>query len=80
VVALRRGALPEVIAEGTTGVLVNDAQEMIAGLPRVTDINPESCRHYAEQHYSSRRMADAYEELYRIALKKDLTVQSASSV
>jgi glycosyltransferase involved in cell wall biosynthesis len=80
VVALRRGALPEVIAEGTTGMLGNDAEEMIAGLPRVTDINPESCRHYAEQHYSSRRMADAYEELYRLALKKDVTVQSASSV
>jgi glycosyltransferase involved in cell wall biosynthesis len=80
VVALRRGALPEVIADGTTGVLVNDAQEMIAALPRLTGIQPDNCRRYAEQHYSSRRMADGYEELYRIALKKDVTVQSASSV
>jgi glycosyltransferase involved in cell wall biosynthesis len=80
VVALRRGALPEVVADGTTGVLVNDAQEMIAALPRVSGIKPESCRRYAEQHYSARRMADAYEELYRIALKKDVQVQSVSSV
>jgi glycosyltransferase involved in cell wall biosynthesis len=80
VVALRRGALPEVVADGTTGVLVNDAQEMIASLPRVSGIKPESCRRYAEQHYSARRMADAYEELYRMALNKDVQVQSVSSV
>jgi glycosyltransferase involved in cell wall biosynthesis len=80
VVALRRGALPEVVADGVTGLLVSDMQEMIAALPRVGGIKPETCRRYAEQHYSARRMADAYEELYRMALKKDLQLQSVSSV
>src|SRR5947209_7523617 len=42
-VALRRGALPEVIADGATGVLVNDAEEMMAALPRVGNIQPENC-------------------------------------
>jgi len=79
VVALRRGALPEVVADDITGVLVNDAHEMMAALPRVADIQPEDCRRYAEQHYSAQRMADAYEELYRIALRTDLPVGTASS-
>jgi glycosyltransferase involved in cell wall biosynthesis len=79
VIALRRGALPEVVAAGVTGVLADDADEMIAALPRVADIQPQSCRRYAEQHYSAQRMADAYEDLYRIALKTELPVGTASS-
>lgn len=68
VVALRRGALPEVVAEGTTGFLVDNCAQMIEQLPRIDEIHPEQCRAYAMPHYSSQTMADAYEGLYRKVL------------
>lgn len=64
VIALRRGALPEVVAEGVTGFIVDNADQMASALSRVSEINAEDCRAYAHQNYSARRMADAYEELY----------------
>jgi glycosyltransferase involved in cell wall biosynthesis len=68
VVALRQGALPEVIADGTTGILAQDANEMVAAISRIDQIDGKSCRRYAEQHYSSGSMADKYEQLYRLVL------------
>jgi glycosyltransferase involved in cell wall biosynthesis len=75
VVALRRGALPEVVAEGVTGFVVDDAEQMASTLSRVSEISPQDCRAYAQQHYSARRMADAYEDLYR----KLMTIQLSRS-
>ncbi|HET9742732.1 MAG TPA: glycosyltransferase [Terriglobales bacterium] len=65
VIALRRGALPEVVADRLTGLLADNAEEMIAALSRINEIDPEQCRRYAEEHYSAGRMADDYETLYR---------------
>ena len=65
VLALRRGALPEVIAEGITGFLVQTAEEMIAALGRTSDIDAKGCRRYAEENYSAARMADHYQAMYR---------------
>lgn len=65
VIALRSGALPEVVADGTTGILVNDAAEMISALKKTCEIDPQQCRIHAEKSYSSRRMADRYEDFYR---------------
>jgi glycosyltransferase involved in cell wall biosynthesis len=70
VVALRQGALPEVIADGITGVLTQDANEMVLAISRIGDIGGESCRRYAEEHYSAAAMADKYERLYRTVLKR----------
>jgi glycosyltransferase involved in cell wall biosynthesis len=64
VLALRRGALPEVIAEGITGMLVNDAQEMASALPRATELDAQRCRQYAEEHYPASSMCDEYVGFY----------------
>jgi glycosyltransferase involved in cell wall biosynthesis len=68
VVAFRRGALPEVVAEGVTGFLVQDVAEMVSAIPRTREIDSEQSRRHAQQHYSAARMAEAYAELYRIML------------
>lgn len=65
VVALLRGALAEVVAEGISGTLVNDAQEMTDALDRVRNLRPEDCRSYSEKHYAASHMATCYCELYR---------------
>ncbi|PYY13779.1 MAG: hypothetical protein DMG61_12305 [Acidobacteria bacterium] len=69
VVALRQGALAEVIADGITGVLAQDTNEMVAAISRIGEISGEECRRYAEKHYSARGMADKYGQLYRLVLK-----------
>lgn len=70
VIALRRGALEEVIADGITGFLVDSSEEMPSALRRIDQIDSEECRCYAEEHYSAAKMADGYFALYtRIADK-----------
>lgn len=77
VVALRRGALPEVVAEGMTGFIVDNADQMVSAMRRVGEIKPEDCRAYARQHYSARLMADAYENLYRKLISTQLSRSAA---
>ena len=79
VIALRRGALPEVVAEGVTGFVVDNAEQMALALNRVTSIKPEDCRLYARQNYSAITMADAYEELYRKLLRVEVSRSAAYS-
>lgn len=78
VVALRRGALPEVIAEGVTGTLVNDAQEIVLALERLSEFVPSHCRAYAEEHFSSSRMANQYSRIYRTLCTRAETRHAAS--
>ena len=68
VVATRRGAVPEVIDDGRTGVIVDDYREMPAVLERAAALDPFECRRYVEERFSSERMVRDYEEAYRAAL------------
>jgi glycosyltransferase involved in cell wall biosynthesis len=64
VLALRCGGFPEVVREGVTGLLANDFDEMRVLLERVSEINPESCRSYAVEHYGAGAMAERYLQIY----------------
>lgn len=64
VIAFRRGALQEIIAEQRTGFLVESVEEMAEAITRVDDIAPESCRREAERRFSSDRMFAQYMDLY----------------
>jgi glycosyltransferase involved in cell wall biosynthesis len=64
VVAFRRGALPEVIEEGETGLLVDTPEQMAEAVLRSDEIAPGDCRRRAEQFFDSRRMVTRYEALY----------------
>ena len=65
VIAYARGALPEVVADGQTGILVRGLREMAEATRRVHRISPFDCRQRAEEHFSASRMAGDYERLYR---------------
>ncbi len=65
VVAFNRGALPEVVRDGVTGFVVNTAEEMVAALKRVGEIDAEACRKHVEEHFSATRMADDYLSVYK---------------
>ena len=79
VYGFRRGALPEVIAEGVNGCLFKTSEELTESLRAKIDVSPVRCREFAEQKFSSRRMADAYERMYaEVGHTGVSVVQSAS--
>jgi glycosyltransferase involved in cell wall biosynthesis len=64
VVALGLGALPEVVADGITGLVVDTPEEMVRALARIADIDPRACREHVERNFSAARMADEYHSIY----------------
>ncbi|MEX2274771.1 MAG: glycosyltransferase family 4 protein [Actinomycetota bacterium] len=68
VIATRRGSVPEVIADGETGFIVEVEQfveQTVDRLRRLDDIDPAACRSRVEDHFSRRAMLDGYERVYR---------------
>ena len=80
VVAFRRGALPEIVEHGVTGFVCDNGEQMRAALLRVSTISPDICRARAEIRFSSTRMADDYELLYRAVLEQHSAQQSQAQV
>jgi glycosyltransferase involved in cell wall biosynthesis len=64
VVALRRGSVPEVVAHGETGLVLDSIDELPAALQQVSDLDPEACRRRVEKNFDVSVMAAGYEELY----------------
>jgi glycosyltransferase involved in cell wall biosynthesis len=68
VIAMNRGAMPEIIEHGVTGFLANNEQEFIEYMQRVDEIDPEACRRSVEEKFSSDAMASAYLDRYKQAI------------
>jgi glycosyltransferase involved in cell wall biosynthesis len=64
VIATRRGAVPEVVEEGRTGVIVDDWREMADALGDADRILSEHCRASVEERFSPERMVAAYVAAY----------------
>lgn len=64
VIAMRRGAAPEVVEDGVTGFIVDTVEEMAEAVGRVDDIDPARCRDHVERHFDAPRMADDYLAAY----------------
>jgi glycosyltransferase involved in cell wall biosynthesis len=69
VVAMRKGALPELVLHGETGFLVDSVEEMIEAVRRVDSLDPTRCRQHATTNFSVGRMVDGYLELYEKAIQ-----------
>jgi CelD/BcsL family acetyltransferase involved in cellulose biosynthesis len=64
VVALRSGALPEIVRHGETGFLAEGVAELADGMRRATAIAAETCRREAEARFSVELMSRRYLALY----------------
>lgn len=60
VVAFRAGALPEIVEDGHTGFLVDDAFGMARAMVRAQTIDSRACRATAQRRFARERMTDAY--------------------
>ena len=70
VIAFRHGSVPEVIKDGETGFIVDDADGMAEAVLKVSQISPRACRAHVETEFSPRRMADGYMDAYAEVLEK----------
>jgi glycosyltransferase involved in cell wall biosynthesis len=68
VIALRRGAAPEVIIDGKTGFVVDTEEEMFEATKNIDKINPADCRKHIEDNFSLEKMANEYLKIYRSIL------------
>jgi glycosyltransferase involved in cell wall biosynthesis len=70
VVALRQGAVPEVIVDGVTGLLCDRPEELPEALEVVSALDSAACRGHVERNFSAERMASGYVRSYRQVLAK----------
>lgn len=65
VIAMNRGAMPEIIQHGVNGFLANNEEEFEEYMGRVDEIDPAACRASVERHFTAENMAREYLERYR---------------
>jgi glycosyltransferase involved in cell wall biosynthesis len=64
VVAFACGSVPEIMADGKTGFVVNDVDEAVEAVEKVQWLDRAECRAIFEERFSSRRMAQDYLKVY----------------
>lgn len=69
VIAMNRGAMPEIIKHGYNGFLANTVEEFADYMQRIDEINPQDCRQSVIDKFSADGMALAYIERYKEAIK-----------
>ncbi|HYC82920.1 MAG TPA: glycosyltransferase family 4 protein [Candidatus Paceibacterota bacterium] len=72
VVAFDKGSIPELIKTGETGFVVQDIEGMVEAVENIRVVNRAACRKHALEHFSAKKMADGYEEIYRKILTKEI--------
>jgi glycosyltransferase involved in cell wall biosynthesis len=83
VIAMDLGSCREVIQDGQTGFLVNNAEEAVGALERVPQIDRATCRKRVEECFSVDTMVRAYERVYAtifelVEKRSSTSVRSAS--
>jgi len=64
VLATRRGAVPEVIADGRTGMIVDEYRDMVDALDNVLRLDAEDCVSHVAQNFTVEQMVRDYEGVY----------------
>ncbi len=65
VVALSGGAVEEVVAQGVSGYVCKNVEEMAARVQAAAALKAEDVRAYVEENFSTQRMAMEYADLFR---------------
>lgn len=77
VVAFNNGAIPEVVAHGKTGYVVENADQMVEAVQSIGKISREHCKIYSRTTFSAERMAKGYEAMYKSAIAKTESLKEA---
>jgi len=78
IVALRRGAAPEIVAEGVSGLLGEDLDELARLLPDAMALDPAACRAHVAAAFDRHTVAAHQADIYRaIVARTRAMAQSA---
>lgn len=80
VIALRGGAVEEVVEHGVTGFVLDDPDELPGAIARAHEIDPYACRERVERRFSTGLFAQGYEAAYRKAIELAKSRTIAGSV
>jgi len=70
VLALRRGALPELIIDKQTGFLCRNVDEMVRRVADIPSLDRAACRQHVEKHFTASQMAKGYLKVYEKLIKQ----------
>jgi len=73
VVAFNKGSMPELIADGRSGFLVETVDEAAEAVKGIKSIDRKFCRSWSEDRFSQERMVSDYLALYRKILSSRIT-------
>ncbi|NDJ18695.1 glycosyltransferase family 4 protein [Myxacorys almedinensis] len=65
VIAMRRGAAPELIDHGKTGFLCDRVEDCVAALEQISTLDRAACRSHVNRRFSVKQMVDGYEAVYQ---------------
>jgi glycosyltransferase involved in cell wall biosynthesis len=65
VVALRGGAVAEVVVDGVTGVVCDGPDELPAAIEKAQTLDPAACRRHVAAHFGVGQFGSGYERIYR---------------
>src|SRR6202163_4307669 len=64
-IAFNCGSVKEVMQEGLTGFIVEDMEQAVARVAKISTIERTACRNIFEKRYTAVRMAEEYVEIYQ---------------
>jgi glycosyltransferase involved in cell wall biosynthesis len=64
VLAFGKGAVPEIVVDGTTGFISNSVDSMVAALRNIGRIDRRACREHVQANFSMQLMASRYAAVY----------------
>ena len=65
VVALRGGAVPEVVIDGVTGLIHDRPAELPAAIERAASLDPAACRRHVAANFGVAQFGSGYEQIYQ---------------
>ncbi|HEY2496847.1 MAG TPA: glycosyltransferase [Candidatus Angelobacter sp.] len=78
VIAFNHGALPDVVRDGVTGFIVDDAKQAVEAVKHIEDISSTLCVEHAQANFSAAKMAEKYAELYARLMRAEKALQFTS--
>jgi glycosyltransferase involved in cell wall biosynthesis len=80
VIAMRRGAMPEIIQDGINGYLVSSEAEMVQAVGRINAISRQACRADCEARFGADRMVSRYLDVIRSLIGERPALQSVDDI
>lgn len=65
VIGFRRGAVAEIVEDGVSGFVVDNEDEAIAALAKISQLDRRKVREAFERRFTAKHMADSHMEAYR---------------